>query len=493
MGQVLLVILIFVLDPIEIQGQQLPPGWSAPVNISMTATQSNTPTLAADPEGHLHVVWSEEVEQGQGQLLYSHWSPQDGWSPPLDVVLQPGGGVPVFPVLACGPDGTLSLIWVGNGTVFYSKAYAPQAYSANSWTKPLNLIPAQPDIGMIDMAVDAKGYVHIVFAKKIGDGSGIYYVRSKDGGESWEPIVAVYENLSPDHMVDKPRVAVDSEGKIHVVWVEYDFPETFPPTGIRYADSDNAVDWSDPVNLSDGPYDDSGIIALNDGEVHVVWSGTSPDRYNFHRWSADGGISWREIYRDTELGGFTGKPALVSDAKSNLHWLQVGTIFANQNATKLHYQVWSHAESRWLPGTALLGTTSSPGGHARNPSAVVVLGNQLHVVMETPFDTESGVQTEIYYFRRRLDAPELAATPLPESRDAAPVPDVQKGTTTASSDSSVGPSMPASSSCCKDEAQQDSRRTATQSMILAIGIAPTIVFVVATLIVSRLGRVRRSR
>jgi hypothetical protein len=231
------------------------------------------------------------------------------------------------------------------------------------------------------------GHIHVVFAKKIGADSGIYYTHSEDEGSSWGAIVPIYYGLSQNQMVDKPRLAVSSEDKLHVVWVEHNYPETFPPIGIRYASSSDGVEWNDPLNLSDGPYDDPNIVALADNEVHTVWSGAAPDRFNFHRWSADDGGSWRDVFRNTELGGFTGKPALVGDSLGNLHWLQVGSIFARQSATELHYQEWSHLESRWLPGVSLLGTTSSPeaGAHATNPSAVVALGNQLHIVMGNPF------------------------------------------------------------------------------------------------------------
>jgi hypothetical protein len=77
--------------------------------------------------------------------------------PSLDVVLQPGGGLPLSPVLKYASDGTLNLAWVGNGTVFYSRAYASHAYSAQNWTKPYSIIPAQADIGMIDLAVGGNG------------------------------------------------------------------------------------------------------------------------------------------------------------------------------------------------------------------------------------------------------------------------------------------------------------------------------------------------
>lgn len=408
---VLILIFLFVgFHPRPGQGQEISPKWEEAVNISHSLNPSESPSLAVDPSGRVHIVWVESVD-GEALIYYSTSEDGNSWTAPLDILLTPGGGPAYIPVLKADGDGYLHIVWKGAGSVFYSYAYAPAAASAHAWSEPQPISPAGHSPNFPDLAIDEQKGLHVVYAHPVGNDSGIYYLHSAGRAQSWSPATTVYVNPLEDRMVDKPRLTVAPDGTIHTVWVEYDYPNTFPPRGIRYARStDGGKTWSRAISLADGPYDDPAIVVRGIREVHIVWSGTTSDRFKFHRWSADGGRNWSEVWRNTELGGFQGRPALVVDGGQHLHWLQSGSIFAASN-DGVYYNLWNGVG--WLPGTLLLPGTA----HGQNPgstSAAVGLGNELHVAVQYPIDLPAGGwQMEVFYLHGPLPIPGRSPVSLP--------------------------------------------------------------------------------
>lgn len=402
----ILLALVFGM-PVAAQ-QQTGAGWQGPVNLSNSETDSVSPSLAVDPGGQVHLVWCEKYDVSNQVILYSKLA-EDGWTAPVDIFTGARG----MPVLASDELGYLHLIWQGEGVVFYSRAYAPLAGSAQGWSAPLMLAPAQMYAGLIDLAVGSGEFasqVCFTYAKQVDAGSGIYVSCSFDRGESWSEAVLAYENNSPNQLVDKPRLLITPDGVIHVVWMKTNYPETFPPTGLGYSRStDGGQTWESSVSLAEGPYDDPEITYHGEDEIHVVWSGTDIDRYKFHRWSADNGKTWFPMWRNKASGGLTGWPALVADSAGRMHWIEVGDVVGLGDV--IYYN--ELAGQDWLPGS-LVFREEVTGMHPVSPVAVISMGNRLHLAVATPVYLQDGsYQMEIYYFYRLLDAPALAAMPLP--------------------------------------------------------------------------------
>ena len=377
------VILISLLRTFNAQSQSVGGNWSRPINLSDSEGQSSSPSITADPSGMVHLVWNEEVNADEKVILYSRLG-NGTWSAPVDVFVNASGA----PIIASNSQGYLHLVWSGAGGYLYSKVYAPLAGSAHYWSKPQVLVPSENYLGTYDLAVgegQALGTICLTHAKQIGENSGVYLTCSLDNGNTWDERQLVYENLSPDRMVNNPRIAIGEDRGIHVVWVESNYPETFPPLGLRFASSkDHGETWSNVYSLADGPYADPEIIIRSNQEIHVVWSGTGDDRFKFHCWSKDEGFNWFPMWRNEEVGGLTGWPALVEDSVSRLHWIMVGDIFSLPEGSPkdaLYYSVYNN--NIWSPGEEVCRETI-PEQNMRDVSAVVSLGNQLHVTVTSP-------------------------------------------------------------------------------------------------------------
>lgn len=386
-------------------------GWSAPVNLSQSETNSGSPSVAVDPAGTLHVVWSEETEDGRAFIRYS--SLQDGaWSAANEIVASPYSEVADYPSLAADSQGYLHLVWRGDATLYYSRAYAPLAGLAQSWSRPQALEEVQDFIGAPDLVVDSQDRLHLIYPINVGGRSGIYAMQSTDGGRTWSDPETVYRNRSSNRLVDQARLAVDANGGRHAAWVEANNPESFPPIGIRYATSlADGLGWSEALSLANGPYSFPGILASSSNEVHVVFSGTGSDRFKFHRWSADGGMNWSETYRNSEVGGYQGLPDLAIDSSGRLHWLTTASVFRANNDCLFH-TIWQ--EGAWTPGEApLCGVISSQNPY--DVAVVVALGNELIVAIQYPIESETqeaGWQFEIYALGLELASERLASRPL---------------------------------------------------------------------------------
>lgn len=386
-------------------------GWSAPVNLSQSETNSGSPSVAVDPSGGVHVVWSEETEDGRAFISYS--SQQDGdWSAANEIVASPYYEIADYPSLAADSQGTLHLVWRGDATLYYSRAYAPLAGLAQSWSRPLALEEVQDYIGAPDLVVDSQDRLYLIYPIILGARSGIYSLQSSDGGRTWSDPTVVYRNSRSNRMVDDAHLAVDANGGKHAAWVESNYPETFPPIGIRYAHAlADEPGWSEALSLADGPYGDPAILARGAAEVHVVYSGTAEDRYKFHRWSADGGMNWSETYRNSEVGGYQGLPDLVLDGNYNLHWLTTAGVFQIGDDC-LYHTIWQ--ENSWTRGDVpLCGEVSM-----QNPwdvAAAVAFGNELHVIIQYPIASDvqqAGYQYEIFALHLELASKRLASRPL---------------------------------------------------------------------------------
>ena len=415
--------------------------WSEATNLSSSETQSINPSMAVDPSGRVHVVWSEDTGDGRSFITYTYLE-NGRWMPPNEIMTSPYSQIALYPSIASDSRGYLHLVWRGDG-IAYSQVYAPQAGIAQNWSDQQAIENLQSNLGRPQIVVGPQDILHVVYEISVGENSGIYYVRSDDGGRNWIDPIMIYQNRRSDRMISDPRLAVGADGSLHIVWVEANLPESFPPIGIRYASSiDGGKSWGEPISLADGPYSFPAIITRGLDEVHVVYSGTSPDRYKFHRWSGDGGQTWSETFRNTEIGGYQGFPALAVDSNERLHWLTTASIYSINNDGIYHTE-WK--DEQWSPGEVVL--RGKPVG--QNPwdvAAEVAFGNELHIAVQYPLASSSqpeGWQEEIYAMRKNLAAPYQPPEILPSPTQAS---SELPTTSSRTNNNTIHPTLPATNS-----------------------------------------------
>jgi hypothetical protein len=462
-----------LLGPLSGHAQDVQdPTWGQPVNVSNSPAQSGLPSLAVDPSGRVHVIWSERTADDESWLWYVHGQ-RGSWSEANDVLLTPGGETATAPVLAADRQGNLHVAWLGGASVYYSRAYAPGAGSAQAWWRPQHLVTSQNYIGPPDLDVALSGEMFLAYSVQIGPESGVYFLQSTDGGTRWSDRQPIYRNDLSARMVDKARLAAGTDGLLHVVWVESAQLETGPPPDIWYAVSaDGGTTWSAPVSLGQGPYNYPEITVRGANEVHVVWSGTTTDRYKFHSWSADNGVSWSPAWRNEALGGFQGLPALVVDGSGGLHWVQVGSVFGEivegVDRDQLFEQEWLGNE--WSQARAIL-NTKPVGNNMSHVSSMAALGNELYVALQVPLGTSDSYQMDILVLHRTLAASSIPAQQLaPPTAMPSITPEVVRTATAEVAQVTPAPSLALVVGGTQRSAASDPWRPLTRGVVAATAV-----------------------
>ena len=140
---------------------------------------------------------------------------------------------------------------------------------------PANLVAVPAEAFVPDVAIDAKGVVHVVYATSEKNG---YYIRSEDKGKTFSPRVKINEGTTVGFTMGErgPKLALGAEGSIHVAWGEAWAPGV--KTQARYSRS---VDGGKSFEKARGVSSNTGIdgvtIAADDkNHVMVFWHVMEP-------------------------------------------------------------------------------------------------------------------------------------------------------------------------------------------------------------------------
>lgn len=298
----------------------LPSPWSGPLLLFEDESNVGFPAVATDAAGTVHVLWSAATTSGQPDLVlyYSRWD-KTSWSRP-SAVLGADEIVVQSPDLAF-VEPFLHAVWSGGptGTVFYSRSYTDDAFSASGWSAPLML--GEIAMGSAPaLTLDLLERLHLVYAVPFNEGRGIYYTRTDDNGESWREAVQLFDAVTEGWpSVDQPGVAIDERGIIHVVWVRTSLPGYGLSQGVYYARSmDHGETWTSATLLADGAYYWPQVAATLTGQVIITWQDLTLNIVEY-RSSSDYGLNWSYVSQVPGLQGIEGRAALVPDGTGRLH------------------------------------------------------------------------------------------------------------------------------------------------------------------------------
>ena len=292
---------------------------------------SLTAYVGADASAYA-VAWAKD---GYGSLPPTHFSAtQDGY---LDVVLPPWNNV----VRDWGfENGSLEPHnWLTRGTVAptiisafrHTGNYAVMLdHQRSAFTPPLNVSNNPGDSDKPQLAVDANGVVHMVWMDDTPGKLDIYYAwRGNDG--VWSSPFNVSHN--PGHSYP-PQLALDGKGGVHAVWVD-DSPKNLE---IYYAwRGSNGTAWSGPVNLSNNPSwsEHVQLAAEQDGTVHVVWSDEAPGQNDIYYTWRNSGSAWSSPLNISNNPGFSLCPKVAVDESGTVHviWKDGNEIYYIRKVT----------------------------------------------------------------------------------------------------------------------------------------------------------------
>lgn len=401
-------------------------GWTEPQFISSIDEHGSSPTLAADSRGVVHAFWSArpvDTEDAPWAIAYARL--ENGvWSQPEDIFLSPNGGDALFPRALVDDGGRLHLVWSAPGQgpfgpLYHSWAPVADAGSIQAWQPPVELAEGTYQS---DLRQAPDGTLHLVYASVL-DGNGICHRASADGGESWSEPTCIERSypLRDQENEVRPRLAIDSQNVLHVVWMLDDYSSlsklAYSGRAVYYAQSVNGgQSWSSPLamdivdgrdasfpegQLQWGPEWGNIVIDAQD-RIHVVFVG-APDMQRYHTFSEDGGRTWSPREVAIPSGGYNSWQGLVADVSGNVYLIW-------PSLKGLEYTTWR--DDVWSPVLAV--ADQQTVGAAHHAQAVIALGNQLHVVWQDyGGNPDNSVPGRILYASTLTDAASQQPKPVP--------------------------------------------------------------------------------
>ena len=365
--------------------------FSFPVNVSVSPGSSRLPKIAVDGDGNISIIWHDDTP-GPFDIFFSR-STDGGLTFSAPINLSVTGGDSILsggPHIAAGANGNINIVW---------REFIPSSpiveilftHSADgvNFSAPLILSVNAPG-GVADrprIYVDSNGNINVVWPNTTPGNRNIFFTRSTDGGQTFSfPL-----NLSASPGAsNRPRMAIDSSGNINVVW-----HDTTPGNrDIFFSHSANGVIFSFPVNISSNPSNSQNpnIAVDTDGNLSVFWQDGAPgNRFIFYSGSADGGQTFSPPLNISTSTNNSGFPRLAVDRKGNIN---VGWHDNTPDADIF----FTRSTDRGQTFSSPLNLSANPGS-STFPHLAVDSGGSINIVWT---DTTPGNQD--IFFSRPLDS-----------------------------------------------------------------------------------------
>ena len=215
------------------------------------------------------------------------------------------------------------------------------------------------------IAADDAGRVHVVWYDKRDGNSQIYYKRSTDGGDTWEPDVRLsYDPALREH----PAIAA-SGNHVYVVW--HDTRNDGLDIFFKFS-ADGGLTWSGETPLTTDGSSSYASITAEGENVHVIWGshqeGPQTEIYTSH--STNAGLSWAVATRLSELPDDSWSPT-IAIAGTQVYAAWVETKDENEEE---YFRRSTDGGVTWEPITRLTNNRANSWA-----SSMVASGNTVHL------------------------------------------------------------------------------------------------------------------
>ncbi len=254
--------------------------WTDPnkrVNEDSGTTEQSNPSIAVNSTGALHVVW-QDLRNGDWDIYFAN-STNGGatWSEPnVKINTDVGSDHQINPVIAVDSEDTIYIAWEdyrnGDADIYFAKS----TDGGETWdpNKRVNTDSEDlPDQKRPTMAINSMGTIYIAWQDKIEGDWDIYIGKSTNGGTDWsDPSIEVNTDGGIQSQ-SKPTLAVGSTGNIYLAWQDYRNNDN----DIYFARSTNeGATWTNPnkkVNSDSGTENqfEPTIAVGSTGTIYLAW------------------------------------------------------------------------------------------------------------------------------------------------------------------------------------------------------------------------------
>lgn len=350
--------------------------WQQPdIRLTNSAGFSTNSDLATSGS-FLHAVW-QDTRVGGNKIFYKR-STNEGLTWEADIQLTNLNGT--LPTISA-TGSSVHIVWYDNRSGDYEIYYKRSTDGGNTW---------EPDVRLTNSSgvssypiIRAEGLaVNVIWTDIRSGGSGIYYKRSIDGGNSWTA-----DTLLTDTTGTTSLVSLTSNGlNIHIAWSDYRNAGDYE---IYYKRSTNGgISWGADTRLTNElRISESPSITCNSSAVHISWIDLRDSNINaevYYKRSTDNGNSWSPDTRLT-VYAYAGNPSiLLSGTIVHVIW---GVL---PSGSEIHYKRSTNNGNNWETSTQI--SSSFSGAYYPN---IAVTGSKAHILWH---DVRNGsTNSELYY------------------------------------------------------------------------------------------------
>jgi len=244
------------------------------------------------------------------------------------------------------------------------------------------------------LAVESDGTVHVVWQESIAAGIYNVYYKTKPSGGDWTTTELV-NTESPGINAYGPHVAVDAIGTVHVAWDDessYDGSGTDADIFYKEKPKDGSWTTTEVVSIESNGYSEVTSLAVEpDGTVHIIWweLGVSQEIF-YKKKTPDGSWGPSEIvaFGPLEIDYLIGSLAVDSSGTVHVAWTEATDYGASGNDTDIFYK-YKSSDGNWT-SSEVVSTESYDS--SRKSSLAVEPDGAVHVVWQdcTDYGDETG-------------------------------------------------------------------------------------------------------
>ncbi len=378
--------------------------------------------IAVDSRGNVHVVWQDETDGEWGtdsEIMYTNYTTM-GWSnaTPISDLYGWNDDASLRPSIAVDGSGNVHVVWYddtdgewgSDREIMYAK-YTPSGWSNATAISDLYRWN-DGDSHEPSIAVDGRGIVHVVWQDytdgEWGTDTEIMYANYTITGWSNATVISDIYGWN-NGSSGSPRIAVDGNDNLHVVWSDSTDGEWGSDSEIMYTNCTAGI-WSNATAISglygwnNGNSLSPSVAADNSGNVHVTWQDYTDGEwgsdieimytnYNISGWSNATVIS--DLYGWNNGESYT--PSVAVDGGGNVHV----TWHDDTNGewgSDMEVMYTNYTAAGWLNATVISDdNTGWNDGWSGATSIAVENGGNIHVAWDDDTVGVWGTDQEIMY------------------------------------------------------------------------------------------------
>lgn len=384
-------------------------GWTDTEVISTESTQpSYNPSIIADSEGNIHVVWSDQTDYGGStgivNLFYKYWNASSSIWTITEWISTESTGSCYNPSIDKDSDGNVHVVWVESTQIFYKKRNAVN----KTWTATTLVSTVSTDNSYEPtIVIDSNSNIHIVWSdctnyNSSGTDFDIFYKSWNATNKIWTSTKVVSTESTDDSY--KPSIAIDGDDNVHIAWFDFtNYNNSGTDADIFYKNwNATSRTWTITELISTkstiASYTPS-IAVDNLRNIHIVWYDGAYYGIVYKRrdsvsmtWTTTELVSTESVLSLS----ITGDPSMVIDGIGNLHvvWRDPTNYSGSGTDFDIFYKMWNAVSMTWTTTEVVSTESSSLTMHHR--IAVDSAGN-VHVVWREVMDI---------LYKKKLNFPE---------------------------------------------------------------------------------------